>query len=137
MHTKPHQPYWKFTFNLYDTPNKNITMINNVSELRKHEIIWYTPPFSLQIKSLPKLFFKILKTNFPKPHKYYSIFNKSSVKVCFSTSSNSGSIISSINWKLVHKPLNLMSWIKYKKLGQFPKYITCSFNNCLIWNWYS
>lgn len=30
---------------------------------RIHEVIWFVPPFSLKVKNLPRLFFKILQSS--------------------------------------------------------------------------
>ncbi|XP_036358564.1 probable cyclin-dependent serine/threonine-protein kinase DDB_G0292550 [Octopus sinensis] len=70
-------------------------IINTKSRIR--QVTWYAPPFSLRVKGLPKLFFKLLKENFPKHHKYYSICNKSTIKVAYSDTPNVVSIVASLN----------------------------------------
>ena len=59
----------------------NLTNINReVKKKRKRKIIWYNPPFSLNVKTnVGKVFFKILRKNFPKTNPMSKIFNKNTV----------------------------------------------------------
>ena len=71
---------------------------------RKRKIIWYNPPFSLNVKSnVGKLFFKILAKNFPKSNPLSKIFNKNTVKLSYSCTRNMKSIISDHNKQVLRK----------------------------------
>lgn len=72
------------------------------------------PPFSLQVKSLPKLFFKILDTSVTLQPKYHPT-NESSIKISHSTMYNLGSIIASFYRYKLHS-LSLDSTIYLTKL---------------------
>ena len=65
--------------------------INNreAKKKRKKKIIWYNPPFSLNVKTnVGKLFFKILRNNFPKTNSLSKMFNKNTVKISYSCTRN-------------------------------------------------
>ena len=70
----------------------------NQARKRKRAIIWYTPPYSMNVKTnIRKTFFKLLQKHFPPTHPMYTIFNKNTTKISYSGFSNMGSIISSHN----------------------------------------
>ena len=49
----------------------------NDNELRKRKIIWYSPPYSANIKTnIGKTFLNLIKKQFPKTNKLHKIFNK-------------------------------------------------------------
>ncbi|XP_014780528.1 GATA zinc finger domain-containing protein 14-like, partial [Octopus bimaculoides] len=74
-------------YNIHRTPEKS----------GGRSILWYTPPFSLNTKNLAKSFLKILDSNFPRQHKYHSIFNRSTLKLSYSTTPSFESIIATSN----------------------------------------
>ena len=81
----------------------NLTNINReVKKKRKRKIIWYNPPFSLNVKTnVGKVFFKILRKNFPKTNPMSKIFNKNTVKISYSCTRNVKSIISGHNKQIL------------------------------------
>ena len=81
----------------------NLTNINReVKKKRKRKIIWYNPPFSLNVKTnVGKVFFKMLRKNFPKTNPMSKIFNKNTVKISYSCTRNVKSIISGHNKQLL------------------------------------
>ena len=86
------------TFSYIKSSDQNIKNINNKETKmnRKRKIIWYSPPFSLNVKTnVGKLFFKILRKNFPKANPLSKIFNKNTVKISYSCTRNVKFIISS------------------------------------------
>ena len=93
-----------FTVNLkYNEGNANQNE-NSEKKKRKRKIIWFNPPFSLNVKThIGKQFFKILHKHFPKNHSLYKIFNKNTVKLSYSCTRNITSIITSHN-KNILKP---------------------------------
>ena len=73
---------------------------------RKREVIWWNPPFSLDVKTkVGEKFFKILSKNFPKGSPYYKLFNQNTVKMSYRTTPNLKRIISSHNKKILNPPV--------------------------------
>ena len=76
---------------------------SNQTRKRKQNIIWYNPPYYMNVKSnVGKIFFKLLQKDFPPSHPMYTIFNTNKVQISFSCFPNIGSIISSHNKKIVY-----------------------------------
>ena len=76
---------------------------SNQTSKRKRNIIWYNPPYSMNVKTnVGKVFFKLLRKNFPPSHPMYTIFNTNKVKVSYSCFCNIGLIISSHNKKILY-----------------------------------
>ena len=74
--------------------NVNIEEANQARK-RKRAIIWYKPPYSMNVKTnIGKTFFKLLQKHFPPTHPMYTIFNKNKIKISYSCFPNMGSIIS-------------------------------------------
>ena len=70
---------------------------------RRRQIIWFNPPFSLNVKTkVAERFFAILEKNFPKKHKFHKILNRNTVKVSYSCLPNISRIISSHNKKVLN-----------------------------------
>ena len=85
------------TVHVYEKPLKNSGFNEKISYIekdepseqhrnnkkkRKHNIIWFNPPYSVNVKTnIGKIFFKIIKKNFPKNHQFYKIFNRNTVKL--------------------------------------------------------
>ena len=83
---------------------------------RNRKIIWYNPPFNLQVKmNIGKTFFQLLDKTFPSHHRLHKIINRNTVKISYSCMRNMTSHISSHNKKIVQE---------YKK-SQHPNPKTC------------
>ena len=90
------------TFSYIKPSDQNINN-REAKKKRKRKIIWYNPPFSLNVKTnVGKLFFKILRKNFPKTNPLSKIFNKNTVKISYSYTRNVKSIISGYNKQILH-----------------------------------
>ena len=77
--------------------NVNIEEANQATK-RKRTIVWYNPPYSMNVKAnIGKTFFKLRQKHFPSIHPMYIIFNKNKIKISYSCFPNVGSIISSHN----------------------------------------
>ena len=73
-------------------------------EQRKRKIIWFNPPFSLNVKTnVGKRFLKLLTCHFPKGNPLHKLYNRNTVKISYCCMKNMGSIISSHN-KHILKP---------------------------------
>ena len=52
---------------------------------RKRQIIWFNPPYSVNVKTnVGKLFMKLIDKHFPRHHKFYNLFNRNNVKLSYS-----------------------------------------------------
>ena len=81
-----------------DSVNEEI----NQTRKRKRNIIWYNPPYSMNVKTnAGKIFFILPRKHFPPSHPMYTIFNTNKVKISYSCFPNIGSITSSHNKKNV------------------------------------
>ena len=90
------------TFSYIKSSDQNINN-REAKKKRKRKIIWYNPPFSLNVKTnVGKLFFKILRKNFPKTNPLSKIFNKNTVKTSYGCTRNVKFITSGHNKQILH-----------------------------------
>ena len=69
---------------------------------RKRQIIWFNPPFSLNVKTnVARKFISIVDRCFPQKHKFRKIFNQNTLKVSYSCLPNMASIVSAHNKKIL------------------------------------
>ena len=96
------KPIYEKTLNECEFQHKLLyqeNLINNIDDnqekkKRKRNIIWYNPPYSMNVTTnIGKLFFRLLQKHFPKTRKFYKIFNKNCVKLSYSSLRNIASII--------------------------------------------
>ena len=87
----------KITYNNQSEQASNVNIEEaNQARKRKRAIIWYNPPYSMNVKTnIGKTFFKLLQKHFPPTHPMYTIFNKKKIKLSYNFFPNMGSIISS------------------------------------------
>ena len=67
--------------------NQNFQHENEKEEQkkRKRKIIWYNPPYSLNVKTnIGKIFFKLLNKHFLVNNSLHKIFNRNTVKLSYS-----------------------------------------------------
>ena len=93
---------------------------------RNRNIIWYNPPFDLQVKTnIGKTFLQLLDRNFPPHHRLHKIINKSTVKISYSSMPNMTSHISYHNKSIIQE--------SKKWQHQNPKKCDCQVaENCLL-----
>ena len=66
----------------YQQQGENIENIKNIRKNRKHNIIWFNPPYSKSLKTnINKYLFRLLNKHFPPVHKLYKIFKKYTLKL--------------------------------------------------------
>ena len=86
----------------YNNKDRKGQTRNKEKRKRRRKIIGFNPPFSLSVKTnIGKLFFKMLKKNFPKSNLFSKIFNKDTIKISYSCTRNMKSIISSHNKQIL------------------------------------
>ena len=62
---------------------------NNIRRKEQHKIIWSNPPFNLDVSTnVAKIFLNLIEKHFPCSRKLRKIFNKSTVKVSYSSTQN-------------------------------------------------
>ena len=77
--------------------NVNIEEANQARK-RKHAILWYNWPYSVNLKmNIGKTFSKLLKKQIPPTHPMYTIFNKNKIKISYICFVNMESVVSSHN----------------------------------------
>ena len=63
----------------YSPPNHEQ---NNARRKRQRKIIWFNPPFNLDVSTnMAKIFLNLIEKHFPRSSKLHKIFNKNTVKV--------------------------------------------------------
>ena len=79
-------------------PNEKRDEKKNKKRIRKRNIIWFNPPFSVNVATnIGKMFFGLLHTCFPTNNKLHKILNKNTVKLSYSCMQNMKQIISNHN----------------------------------------
>ena len=77
---------------------------NNVRRKRQRKIIWFNPPFNLDVSTnVAKIFLNLIEKHFLRSSKLHKIFNKNTVKVSYSCTQNMSQIIKGRNKKIVQK----------------------------------
>ena len=65
---------------------QNTSTVANNTKNRKRNIIWFNPPFSLNVSTnIGKKFFSLLGKHFSKTHQLHKLFNRNNVKVSYFT----------------------------------------------------
>ena len=71
---------------------------------RKRNIIWFNPPFNKAVQTnIAKRFLKLIDKHFPRHHKYRKLFNRNTVKVSYSCTTNMKAIIDGHNKSILKK----------------------------------
>ena len=56
--------------------------VENARRNRNRKVIWFNPPYSLNVKTnISKVFRKLVRKHFPKSHKLSKIFNLNTIKI--------------------------------------------------------
>ena len=74
---------------------------------RKRNIIWYNPPFAMNVKTnVAKIFLRLISKHFPAGNPLRKIFNRNNVKVSYSCTKSVHSIIASHNRSVLQQKPN-------------------------------
>ena len=77
----------------------------NERRKRRRKIIWFNPPYPMNVKTnISKAFLNLLHKHFPPTHLFHKIFNKNTVKISYSCVRNMNSIISAHNRPILNPP---------------------------------
>ena len=78
--------------------------VTNNTKIRKRKIIWFNPPFSLNVSTnIGKKLFSLLGKHFPKTHQLHELFNRNNVKVSYSSLPNFDSVINGHNKNILNE----------------------------------
>ena len=71
---------------------------------RNRNVLYYNPPFDLQVKTnVGRTFLQLLDKNFPPHHRLHKLLNRKTVKISYSTMPNMARHIASHNRKILQK----------------------------------
>ena len=77
--------------------------LTNQKRSRKRQIIWFNPPFSMNVKTnVAKRFLNIVDRCFPRNHKFRKFFNRNTLKVSYSCLPNMARIVSTHNKNILN-----------------------------------
>ena len=79
----------------------------NKKRHRKRRIIWYNPPYKIDVKSnIGHDFLQLIDKHFHKNHPLYKIINRNTIKISYSCTNNIGHIIRGHNKQILEKSIN-------------------------------
>ena len=68
------------------------------------KVIWFNPPYSLNVKTnIDEVFLKLVRKHFPRSHKLSKIFNLNTIKISYSSMPNVKNLIKQHNSKILNK----------------------------------
>ena len=83
---------------------QNTPAVTNNTNNRKRKIIWFNPPYSLNVSTnISKKFFILLVKHFRKTHQLHKLFNRNNVKVGYSSLRNCKSVINGHNKNILNE----------------------------------
>ena len=93
-----------FKYKITFQKQQNTSTITNNTKKRKRKIIWFNPPFSLNVSTnIGKKFFSLLGKHFPKTHQLHKLFNRNNVKVSYSSLPTFKSVINGHNKNILNE----------------------------------
>ena len=86
------------------TDNLEQAKPTRVNKKRKRNIVWFNPPYSRNVTmNIRKEFFNLLEIHFPTQHPLHRLFNRNTIKLSYSCTMNTDSIIKAHNAKILNK----------------------------------
>ena len=74
----------------------------NTRRNRNRKVIWFNPPFSLNVKTnIGKEFFKLIRKHFPRNLSFRKIFNLNTIKINYSSMKNMKNLIKQPNTRVL------------------------------------
>ena len=85
--------------------------VENARRNRNRKVIWFNPPYSLNVKTnIGKVFLKLVRKHFPRSHKLSKIFNLNTIKISYSSMPNIKNLIKQHNSKILSNDQDKMQW---------------------------
>ena len=86
-------------------PSANDSANTEAKKKRKRKILWFNPPFNLNVTTkVAQRFLELIDAYFHRDHIFRSLFNRNTVKVSYCTMKNMKAIIKGHNAKLLAPP---------------------------------
>ena len=83
--------------------------VENTRQNRNRKVIWFNPPYSLNIKTnIGKVILKLVRKHFPRLHKFNKIFNLNTIKI--SSMLNVKNLIEQHNSKILSSDHDKIQW---------------------------
>ena len=78
--------------------------VENARRNRNRKVIWFNPPYSLNVKTkIGKVFLKLVRKHFLRSHKLSKVFNLNTIKISYSSMPNVKNLIKQHNSKILNK----------------------------------
>ena len=89
--------------------------VENARRNRNRKVIWFNPPYSLNVKTnigkvflnvkanIGKVFLKLIMKHLPRSHKFNKIFNLNTIKISYSSMPNVKNLVKQHNSKILSK----------------------------------
>ena len=93
---------------------KNTSTVANNTKNRIRKIIWFNPPFSLNVSThINKKFFSLLGKHFAKTRQLHKLVNRNNVNVNYSSLPNFKSVINGHNKNILNEQEKFLIYILY------------------------
>ena len=78
--------------------------VENARRNRNRKVIWFNPPYSLNVKTnIGKVFLKLVRKHFPRSHELNKIFNLNTTNISYSSMPSAKNLIKQHNLKILNK----------------------------------
>ena len=85
--------------------------VENTKQNRNRKVIWFNPPYNLNVKTnIDKVFLKLVRKHFSRSHKLSKIFNLNTIKIGYSSIPNVKNLIKQHNSKILNKDRDKIQW---------------------------
>ena len=107
------------------------TNVNNRN--RAHNIVWFNPPYSQNVKAnIGKTFLKLVEKHFPRGHKLYKTFNRNTLKLSYSCMSSMSSVIKQHNYRVLSTTENVDWLCNCRNKENCPLEVKC-LQSCIVY----
>ena len=109
--------------------------VENARRNRNRKVIWFNPPYSLNVKTnIGKVFLKLVRKHFRRSHKLNKIFNLNTIKISYSSMPNVKNLIKQHNSKILNKDQDKIQQSCNCRIKEsFPLNGRC-LNQCMVCN---
>ena len=93
-----------FEYKIIFQKQQNTSTVATSTKNRKRNIIWFNPPFSVNVsRNIGKKFFSLLAKHSPKTHHLHKLFNRNNLKVSYNSLRNFKSVINGHNKNILNE----------------------------------
>ena len=106
---------------------------NKQKRQRKRSVIWFNPPFNINVTTnVAKSFLALIDKHFSRHHQYHKLLNRNNVKTSYSCMSNMVAIISSHNGVLAPVPYKALRTCNCRQPDKCPLSGNC-LTECIVY----